>query len=165
MADLRVADPDLYDLVNHEFEKPLPIEYNDLLMERRNPSEIVGKSVNDPEVKKIVDHIDKSYHSDDYRFSDEENFSDLKTRARNLLEYLAGRREKTLVVVTHGIFLRMVVAYIIHGESLDARQYNLISFNTSANNASITVCEYRKGWFGPPKDKRWQVLAWDDYTR
>jgi broad specificity phosphatase PhoE len=87
-------------LINHEFEKPLPIEYNDLLMERRNPSEIVGKSVNDPEVKKIVDHIDKSYHSDDYRFSDEENFSDLKTRARNLLEYLAGRREKTLVVVT-----------------------------------------------------------------
>jgi probable phosphoglycerate mutase len=152
-------------LINTQLPKPLPVEYNPLLAERRNPSEIIGKSMKEPEIQNIVDHIDKSYHSDDYRFSDEENFQDLKERAKKVLDMLSVRREKKILVVTHGIFLRMIIAYIIHGESLDSKKYNLISFNTSANNAGITVCEYRKGWFGPPVAERWQLLAWDDYSR
>lgn len=145
--------------------RPLPIEYSDLLKERRNPSEIIGKSIDDPKVRQIVDTIDKSYHYDDFRYSDEENFLDLKRRARMLLEYLSNRKENYALIVTHGIFLRMIVAYIMFGEKLTASNYNVLSFLNESNNAAITVCEYKKGWFGPPPDQRWNVIAWDDYSR
>ncbi len=95
-------------IINTCFKKPKRIEYSDLLKERKNPSEIIGKSMSDPEVMSIVDHIDKSYHSDDFRYSDEENFLDLKFRAKETLAYLATRREKVVLVVTHGIFLRLI---------------------------------------------------------
>ena len=61
------------------------VEYSDLLAERRNPSEIVGHWGEEADVKHIVDQMDKSYHVDDLRVSDEENFVDLKERARKLL--------------------------------------------------------------------------------
>lgn len=150
-----------------------PMEFVDLLIERRNPKEIIGQYAEDPEIKKIIDIVDKSYHSDDFRYSDEENFQDLKERARKLLEYLEKRPERKILVVTHSIFLKMVAAYIIHRESLNSKKYNILSFTNSSNNASITVCEYDSGWLGDgfigryffPLEKRWRLLAWDDYTR
>lgn len=150
-------------------------ELLDLLVERRNPSEIVGKSADEREVRYIVDLIDRSYHSDDYRYSDEENFTDLKDRARRLLAYLQGRPEEKLLIVTHSIFLKMIAAYVIHGEKLDAKKYNVLSFTNDSNNASVTVFEYqyRDSWFREsfigkyflPPEHRWSLVAWDDYTR
>lgn len=151
-----------------------PIEYLDLLTERRNPSEIVNKSADDPEVAYIVDLIDKSFHDDNFRFSDEENFNDLKERAKKLLAYLATRKEKMILIVTHSIFLKMIAAYMIHQDKLNSKKYNLLSFTNSSNNASITVAEYNNGpfrnrflarFFNPSPEDYWHLLAWDDYTR
>ena len=54
-------------------ELGMGFEYSDLLVERRNPSEIIGHSGQEEEVKKIVDKIDMSFHDDNLRYSDEEN--------------------------------------------------------------------------------------------
>ena len=69
-------------------ELQMKIKYCDLLVERRNPTEVIGRWGQDLEVKKIMDRIDKSYHADDLRISDEENFTDLKKRAK---KYHPGR--------------------------------------------------------------------------
>src|SRR3989344_4276805 len=66
-----------------------PIVYSDLLVERKNPSEIVGKSADDLEVKRVVDLVDLAYHDDSYRYSDEENFIDLKRRGQKGAPHLA----------------------------------------------------------------------------
>lgn len=171
--DIIIASPyertkETAEIVSHCFPEPKKIEYTSLLAERRNPSEIIGKSVDDLEVRKIVDLIDKSYHSDDFRFSDEENFLDLKQRAKDLLEYLSNRPEKSFLIITHGIFLRMIIAYILNGERLTASVYNTISFMNTANNAGITVCEckiYHKHWFSPKLVTEWNLLVWNDYAR
>ncbi len=150
------------EIISHYVKKP--IEYNALLAERRNPKEIIGKSITDPEVIRIVEIMDKTSHDDNFRFSDEENFADLKARAKKLLDFLAERPETFTLVVTHGIFLRLVVAYILEGEKLTAREYNKLSFLNGSNNASVTVCEYKKGFFVPKKEKGWHLVAWDDYS-
>jgi len=137
-------------------------EYMDLVHERKNPSEIVGKSMNDLETRRIVEIIDKSFHQDDFRYSDEENFIDLKTRARLALEALTKRKERRILVVTHGIFLKMMVSYMTHGEALTASEYNALSFFNSSNNASITICEYKEGFFVSDKEKGWKIITWDD---
>lgn len=144
------------------------IEYSDLLAERRNPSEIIGKSVDDIEVRRIVDTIDHSFHDDVYRYSDEENFTDLKERAKKCLAYLETKKAKRVVVVTHGIFLKMLIAYMVTGDTLTASEYNRLSYLNPSNNAGITVCAYNYPAFGikafGPKGKdRWTMIVWDEH--
>ena len=72
--------------------------------------EYSGHEGGEREVRKIVDYIDNSFHDDNVRYSDEENFTDLKERAKNLLEYIIDRPEERMIMVTHGIFLKMAVS-------------------------------------------------------
>jgi broad specificity phosphatase PhoE len=136
----------------------MPVEYCDLLRERKNPSEIVGKHKDSVEVRAITDRIDNSFHEDGLRFSDEENFTDLKERARNLLKYIEVRPEKRLLMVTHGIFLKMFVCYMLYGEKMKASDYVRLSFESDMDNAGVVVCSYTTYWFKKPK---WNLLLWN----
>jgi broad specificity phosphatase PhoE len=136
----------------------IPVEYLELLAERKNPSEIIGKHKDMPEVRAITDKIDISYHSDDLRYSDEENFTDLKTRARNLLKYIEERPEKKLLMITHGIFLKMFVVYMLYGERMKASDYVRLSFESDMDNAGVVICSYTTYWFKKPK---WKLLLWN----
>jgi broad specificity phosphatase PhoE len=140
-------------------ELGMKVEYSELLVERRNPTEIIGHQGSEREVKQIVDQIDKSWHSDDLRYSDEENFIDLKTRAKKLLKFIKRRSEERIIMVTHGIFLKMIVSYMLHGESLTAAKYNTLSFLNPINNAGMAVCSYTHHWF---KKDEWKLLVWND---
>src|SRR3989344_4353967 len=140
-------------------ELKLPVEYSDLLVERKNPSEIVGRSGEEENVKRIVDLIDKSFHEDKLRYSDEENFTDLKERARKLLEYIVARKEKKMIMVTHGIFLKMVIAYMMFRENLNASEYNKLSYFNPIDNGGIAICSYTTRWFKP---NEWRLLVWND---
>ena len=137
----------------------MKVEYCDLLVERKNPTEIIGHSGKEDQVKAIVDRIDKSFHDDNLRYSDEENFVDLKTRAKKILEYIAGRKENQLIMVTHSIFLRMVVSYIMVGDNLTASEYNKLSYLNPIDNASLTICTRTSYWF---KKDKWKLLVWDN---
>lgn len=137
----------------------LKIKYCDLLVERKNPTEIIGHSGEEREVRKIVDRIDKSYHADDLQISDEENFIHLKKRAKKLLAYISRRNAKRIIMVTHGIFLKMVVCYMLYGNKLTASEYNNFSYLNPVNNASMTICSYTHHWL---KRNEWKLLVWND---
>ncbi|MDD5318985.1 MAG: histidine phosphatase family protein [Candidatus Pacebacteria bacterium] len=136
----------------------LKIHFCDLLVERRNPSEIVGHSQAEQEVQSIVDRIDKSFHPDHLRFSDEENFVDLKARAKKLLRFIASRRHSRMLMVTHGIFLSMVVSYMLHGKKLTASEYANASYLYKLDNAGVVICSYKSHWF---KKDEWKLLMWN----
>jgi probable phosphoglycerate mutase len=140
----------------------VPIVYSELLIERRNPSEIIGKKADDPEVKKIVDHIDLSYHDDSYRYSDEENFMDMKQRAKKCLRYLETRWPNNIAVITHGIYLKMLLAYMLRGKRLHTPEYVKLSFFNPADNGRVTLCEYHpwKRWFS--RTGGWEILTYND---
>src|SRR3989344_4836266 len=140
-------------------ELNMKVKYSNLLKERRNPSEIIGKWAGEREVREIVDQMDKSYHADDLRISDEENFTDLKKRAKKLLGFISRRWEKRIIMVTHGIFLKMVVSYMTYGDKLTASQYNTLSYFNPVQNASMCICSYTHHWF---KKNEWKILVWND---
>ena len=137
-----------------------PIAYSALLAERRNPSEIIGKHTDDPEVMRVADQIDHAYHDDAYRFSDEENFQDLKRRARICLRMLSWQSERRVCVVTHSFFLKMLIAYLLYRESLHASDYVKLSFFNASDNASITICEFRPLHFFS-KTRGWRVVSYN----
>ncbi len=136
-----------------------------LLAERKNPSEVIGLPVDDPDVQRVTGLIEKGYHDDDYRFSDEENFLDLKKRARECLWYLARHGTRRTCVVTHHAFLQMLLCYMQYREALDAKSYAKLAFFNPTDNASITICEFEwwGHWFSPTKG--WKILAYNQIVR
>lgn len=136
------------------------IAYTPLLGERRNPSEIIGKRADDPEVKRIVSQIDLSFHDDNTRFSDEENFTDLKMRARRCMRYLQKHRHSHTGVVTHSIFLILLVAYMVREEDLHASDYVKMEFFHPADNGGITVCIYHPLRRLLYKKPAWEVITY-----
>jgi len=142
-------------------ELGLKIKYSDLLKERKNPSEVIGRSGQEKEVRAIIDRIDKSHHADDLRYSDEENFVDLKKRAKKLLAHITHMRQKRIIMVTHANFLKMVASYILYGEKLTASGYNSLSYFNPINNASITICSCTTHWF---RKNEWKLIVWNDMS-
>ena len=132
-----------------------------LLAERKNPKEIIGKSTSDTEVVQIVDQMDNAYHEDEYRFSDEENFTDLKTRARKCLALLARQGAQETAVITHHHFLKMLVAYMLYRERLHSSDFTKLTFFNVSDNAGITVCEFSPlNIFSPTRG--WRVISYND---
>lgn len=140
------------------------VELLDILAERKNPSEIVGKDADSDEVKKIMDVIDRSFHDGNFRYSDEENFFDLKNRAHKLLDTLAARKEKRFLCVSHRIFLKMLFSYINQGEDIDSNEFAILDYNTKVENTAITICEYSY-WRKITKKNPWKILAVNDYGK
>ena len=139
----------------------VPISYSTLLVERRNPSEVINKSRNDPEVVHIVDQIDLAYHEDEYRFSDEENFIDLKNRAQRLLSLLSHQGASKICVVTHHAFLKMILSYMLHRERLHSADFVKLSFFNMVDNAGISICEYHP-WKFWNSTRGWEVISFNE---
>lgn len=142
----------------------VPLTYLQLLTERRNPKEIIGKKSDDIEVEKIVNQIDFASHEPNFRYSDEENFIDLENRAKELLHYLAFRPHTTILCVTHSIFLRMVLAYISYGQKLTPLIHATLSYLTTVDNAGITLVTYNPWNFFLGKEL-WNIVVFNDMTQ
>lgn len=138
-----------------------PIIYTPLLIERRNATELIGKSTRDPEVIRIVDEMDLAYHEDDYRYSDEENFQDLKIRAQQCLWYLAKAGRTQNCVVTHHAFLKMLLSYMLYREDLHLPGYVKLSFFNTSDNGGISVCEFHP-WKIFSKTRGWEILSYNE---
>jgi broad specificity phosphatase PhoE len=139
----------------------VPIVYSPLLVERGNPKEIIGKSINDPQVMHIVDQMDLTYHEDNFRISDEENFLDLRERAHKCLDLLARQGALQTVVVTHHHFLKMLIAYLLYRNNLHAGDFVKLSFFNASDNAGITICEYVP-WKILSPTRGWEVVSYNE---
>lgn len=134
------------------------IEYSDLLVERIKPSKVVGKHKDDPEaifIDKL--HID-NFHNPEFKFEDGETFTEMKKRALDLLMFVEKMSEERILCVSHGIFLRMVLACVIHGEKLTSHQYWDFYINVSLGNTGITVFEQSNKDGG----LKWKLKIWGD---
>lgn len=133
-----------------------PIVFTELARERYYPSELHGQRMDDPNIKAIHAVIEKNIRDPHYHFSDEENFFDLKDRAKRLLNYLTERDEQSLVVVLHGTILRYVMMTMAYGDNYDWDTYIGMAMFFYLHNTGITVCEQR--------DDRWKLMTWNDYA-
>ena len=137
------------------------IAYTPLLAERRNPSDIIGKDRDAPEVVRIVDQMDLAYHDDDFRYRDEENFMDLKKRARKCLRYLAWHGALRNCVVTHHVFLKMLLSYMLYRENLHEKAYVKLSFFNTSDNGGISICEFHPWKFLSPT-RGWEIISFNE---
>jgi broad specificity phosphatase PhoE len=130
-----------------------------LFMERRRPSYQTGKDKDDPMSREIDQLVFNNFAKPGYRHSDEENFDDLKARAIAALRYLGDRPEEHIGVVTHGFFMRVVMAVVVFGETLTARECERFLRTFHMENTGLTVIGF-DGW---NRDPAWWVWTWNDH--
>lgn len=125
-----------------------------LVREEGHPSEFNGKHHTHPDVMRGKAFFKKHYRR--LRYSDEETFSDVKMRVQKFIRMLEKRKEKNVVVVSHGITKRMIIALMMFGRELTPRIFQKFRIGLLTKNTGITVCEYKKG--------EWRVLTWNDHA-
>lgn len=142
-------------------QKGLPVEFSDLFVERRVPSEIIGKSFESEELKSVYATLNKNYFIEEAYYSDEENFQDLKVRAGKALAYIESFSVDHIVVTTHGMFLSMLIAYMIFGNSVTSKEFIKIFSGFKNSNTGITWCEYDSA-VKADDNTGWKLFVWND---
>ena len=80
----------------------------------------------------------------------------IRDRAKEALNFLLARKEKSILVVTHGEILKMMLSIIIHGDDLTPEIYEKIKFVFAIFNTAISKFEFN--------DLGWYIRAWNDHA-
>ncbi|MFA6198073.1 MAG: histidine phosphatase family protein [Patescibacteria group bacterium] len=135
-------------------------EYSDLFVERAKPARLVGKSHLDEDAKKLWNEWEKSLFTSGIRVEESENYDDLVVRAGKALDYLRARKEKEIVVVTHGFFLQVIFALVLLGVSLTPETFKYFKSRISMENTGLSVLKYCKMREGIG----WRVWIYNDHA-
>ena len=121
------------------------IEYSDLFVERIKPSKLSGKPHGDAYADSLNEKWEKSLFTSGFRAEDGENYDDLITRAGRALDFLAKRTEYSIVVATHGFFLRTLVARVLLGEAISDKSFHQFQKSIMTENTGLTVLRLQTG--------------------
>ncbi len=135
-------------------------EYVDLFVERIKPKKLEGKSYDDKEAQGLWKEWEKSLYTSGLHIEDGENFDDLILRVDQALSFLQNRLEKEIVVVTHGFFLRTIVARVILGETLTPESFRVFQSRVVMENTGISVLKYISTNDGP----LWKLRIYNDHA-
>lgn len=134
------------------------VEYADLFRERVRPSEQVGLARGSDAFREIDDEVFNNF-GPGHRFSNEENFDDLKERAGKALLFLEQHPARHLLLVGHGLFARVLLSRVVFGESVTATEM-LAAIRTFKNeNTGLSVLQHGANAYVP-----WQVVVWNDHA-
>jgi len=136
-------------------------ELCELLTERVKPTSVNGKPFTDAKADKVWRAWTQSLYTPGMRVEDGENYDDLITRADAALALLQDRAEPSIVVVTHGYFLRTIVARVILGEALSGEAFQHFHKIASIENTGLTVLRYQAGF---EEDPCWRLWIYNDHA-
>ncbi len=124
--------------------------FSPLFAEAKYPTSFIGIQYKEEIVQ---DYLVK--RNRDWQYEDEETPAMLHARAKQALAYIAEQPEDSIVVVTHGRFLRHMVLAVLFGDSATWEQEERAMNNIMTSNTGITVLEY---------DGAWKLLTWNDHA-
>jgi probable phosphoglycerate mutase len=140
-------------------ELGLTTVWSDLFIEAQGPSEFRNLPRDHEPGLEFDKEFEEHFEDPDWRFSDAENFQDLKTRAFAALHLLEEQEEDELLVVTHGFFMRVLMACVVFGHELTASECREFTrtFHMENTGLSILICDSEKS-------RPWWVWVWNDHT-
>lgn len=100
----------------------LEVKRTDIFNEWKRPSELVGRSYEDEEARKIKRVAREHYADPNWHYSDEENFAEIVQRAKQALELLS-MDTVDKIVVTHARLLSVILWLLSTDTSLNPKDY------------------------------------------
>ncbi|MDQ3239032.1 MAG: phosphoglycerate mutase family protein [bacterium] len=134
-----------------------PIKYTELLSEFRGPHETEGLPKDDPVVLRINKLMDENRHDAHWKFSNEESYFELRKRAIDLSHFLKKQTNEHILCITHGLFLRVIIAVMMFGEELTREELLKLMRFIKIDNTGITVCELLK-------NNNWKLITLNDHA-
>ncbi len=141
-------------IINRRLKKK--VVYTDLFIEKKGPTEIIGHQHGGPEEIKYLLEREKHLNDPKWHYSDEENFFDVKKRARKAINYLLKTGKKSVIVVSHGTFMRTLMAVGIFGDEISIKDLKKFVRAYPIENTAITEFEISK-------DEGLKVLTFNDF--
>jgi broad specificity phosphatase PhoE len=136
------------------------IVFDELLREIKRPSEIIGKSHYEDDYHRIIAEVEKRELSPENRYQDEETLFEMEIRARAVLDMLLGDNKKDILVVSHEVFLKMLLAAMMISDARFCIEvFREMRYFMTLNNTSITMAEYCEE---PRGGLRWRLRTWND---
>ena len=86
---------------------------------------------------------------------------DLRARAHSCLQFLSRQQSREVVVITHHVFLKMLIAYMLYRDRLHAADFVKLSYFNWSDNGGITVCEFHP-WKIFSKTGGWEVVTYNE---
>jgi broad specificity phosphatase PhoE len=136
-------------------------EYSELFVERIKPTSINGKPYTDETAHRVWRAWEKSLHTPNMRVEDGENFDDLLVRADKALGLLKDRLESSIVVVTHGYFLRTVLARALLRDLLTGEIFRRFQRAAAMENTGLTVLRHHGG---ADEESPWRLWTYNDHA-
>lgn len=136
-------------------------EYNELFGERLLPVELIGRSQADPEARALADKAMRSSEKEgSEKYGRTETFEEIHSRAAAAMSYLESRPEQKIVVVSHGFFIRMMIAHMLYGDGLSTNEFQPMVWGWRTRNTGISMLHH------DPHDPRrsWWMSAWNDHS-
>lgn len=137
------------------------IVFSDLFTEARKPAKIQGKPYTDEAAGMLWRDWQRALKAPGYLLESGENVSDLMIRSHEALSYLLDRPEQTIVVVTHGLFLRALVAQALLGDMLTPELIQPFLWQIGTENTGITVLQYKEAF---EEDPAWRLWTLNDHS-
>lgn len=138
----------------------LSVELSDLLIERIKPSVLRGVARKDENFAELRAWLKQNQFDPNFRYSDEENITDLIARSLSVLQYLCNQSEDVILVATHGMFMRFILTVAIYGPDCQAEDCINIVNTFSMNNTGL--CEFRF-YKDSTSGRSWKIKTWNDY--
>ncbi len=143
----------------------LSVHTSDLFVETQGPSAFATAPYNDPEAVEAFTLLGENYGNPEFRFADAEVFEDHTKRAQAALEFLAQQEEEHVLVVTHGMFLRVLAAHIVFGPTPSSYECQKFMRRLQVQNTGLTVFDYGvSDYIGRPIEFPWRLWIWNDHA-
>ena len=127
-----------------------------LLHEIYRPKEVRGQLKTDEKSIEIMKEVRAHWNDPSWKFSDEENFFDLKARVEKALDEVLALPGENIIAVTHEFVLRMIFGFITYKEVLTPELYEAFINLMWHENTGVTTFTYDNG--------KWRMLNWNDHS-
>ena len=134
------------------------INFSELFREYRRPASFVGQPYHSDVFQAFLSEMRENAGNKDWHFEDAESFYEIFARAKKALAYLESLKEDTVLVVTHGAFLRSLLAVVLWGEQAKPEYLpQIVDFSVRVpNNTAITIFTL--------ENNRWRLMTWNDHA-
>lgn len=140
------------------------IVFSDLFVENIKPSSIAqGAPWTDQEAQRIWAGWGKTRYNTnpDAKFEDGENYVEILQRADAALQYLLDLPEQTVVVVTHGYFLKTMIARALFDTDLTPTIMERFQTRALTENTAITALQHKPAY---QEDHAWRLWTFNDHA-
>ena len=134
-------------------------EYSSLFAERIKPTGLAGLDHADPRATALLSEWEESLFTPGMRVPGGDNFDDLSERTSAALAYLSEHESKTIVVVSHGFFLRTLFARIILGKTYRGDTARAVVSSMTMNNTGLSAIRLY-----PDRENPWQLWIVNDHA-